>query len=94
MSGDHPLGKLKIDWSISTSQTEGQTPYNYFMRFIDDSNAFDPNFDQNSFPNTYPDAVITDLPNSYLRAGEQQESSTSARNNTALLNFKLPITLK
>ncbi|MEN0048202.1 MAG: TonB-dependent receptor, partial [Bacteroidota bacterium] len=90
LSGEHPLGKIVIDWSLSSAQTEGQTPYNHTMRFVDDSNAFDAGLDQNGHPNTYLDAVVTDLPNAYLRSSRQQESSTSERNNTALLNLKLP----
>ncbi|MEO0474101.1 MAG: carboxypeptidase-like regulatory domain-containing protein, partial [Bacteroidota bacterium] len=39
---EHDLGPLRIDWSISQSQTIGKTPFDYQMNFFDNVNVFDP----------------------------------------------------
>jgi TonB-dependent receptor len=93
LSGEHTAGKLIIDWTLSSSETEGQTPYNFEMRFEDNGNAFDPNLQVDGSPQSYLGAARTDLPNSFLRSNNNQISSTLEQTNTALLNIKLPFAL-
>ncbi|MEM1326904.1 MAG: TonB-dependent receptor [Bacteroidota bacterium] len=93
LSGEHTLGRLVIDWSLSSSETQGQTPYNFNILFEDNSNAFDPNLQIDGSPQTYLGAAQTDLPNSFLRSNSNQISSTLEQTNTALLNLKLPFAI-
>ncbi|MEM9888096.1 MAG: TonB-dependent receptor [Bacteroidota bacterium] len=94
MNGEHPLGKLIIDWSLSTAQTDGMTPYNLLARFPDTNNSFDPNLNPDAPPSTFLAAASPALESANLRSVRHQESSTSERNNQALLNFKIPFTSK
>lgn len=94
LNGEHPLGKVIIDWNLSTSQTDGMTPYDFTARFSDSKNNFDPNLNPDSAPSNYLDAADPDLPSSFFNRVNHTETSTSEQNNTAILNFKLPFTTK
>jgi TonB-dependent receptor len=90
LQGEHPIGKLLVDWTAATTQSNGDTPYNFSMRFDNNGQLFEPGLDVNAQPRTFYSASVLDLPNSYLARNEQNISAVQERTNTASLNFKLP----
>lgn len=92
LQGEHPVGKVIIDWTAATTQSKGKTPFDFFMRFIDNAQAFDPSLDRDSHPRNYYAAAQPTLESSFLTENEFNTSSVNERTNTASLNFKLPFT--
>lgn len=90
MQGEHPLGRVLADWTLATSKSEGRTPYDFMMRFVNNSQVFDSSLDNDSHPRNYYDAASVDLAETFLWNADVDESSTNERTNIAALNFKLP----
>jgi len=93
LMGEHDLGKLKVDWAAATSNSRGETPYDFAMLFENTSQVFDASLDANSHPRNYYSAANVNLEESYLRTANHLNSLTDERTNTFALNFKLPFEL-
>ncbi|HHH50498.1 MAG TPA: TonB-dependent receptor, partial [Saprospiraceae bacterium] len=93
LSGEHPFGKILLDWSLSTSKTNGKTPYNFRMRFEDNSKSYDTALDVDGHPRTYYAASNADLSAAFLDRNNLESTSTVESTNTALVNLKIPVNL-
>lgn len=93
LSGDHPIGKIKLDWNLSTSHSEGSTPYSFDMRFVTASNPFNNGIDQNAHPKTFFDQANPNLQETLLRGNNFFDRNTSEESVTAMLNLEIPISL-
>lgn len=93
LNGEHPFGKVLVDWGLATSRTEQQVPYNFYMDFSDNTIPFDSELDPNGHPRDFLDAANPDFNNAFLNRNEFETSNTLEETNTALLNFKIPFKL-
>lgn len=93
LSGEHSLGKLFLDWSLSGSKTEGSTPYDFTMQFTDNADAFDVELDAVGHPETYFEAANPNIDEAFLRRNNLQATNTLEETRTAIVNLKLPIKL-
>ncbi|MFK7931953.1 MAG: TonB-dependent receptor [Saprospiraceae bacterium] len=90
LSGEHDFKGLVLDWSLSSSRTEGTTPYNFSMQFNDNSEAYDVSLDAAGHPRTFLNAANPNLEEAFLRENEEELTSTLEQTRTALVNLKLP----
>lgn len=90
LQGEHPLGKVILDWNAATTLSNGDTPYNFSMQFGNVGQLFDPSLDVDGPPRTFFNAAQLDLPSSNLSRNNLNTSSVQERTNTGALNFKLP----
>lgn len=90
LQGEHPIGKVIMDWTAATTNSRGRTPYDFSMRFVDNSRAFDSALDRDSHPRNYYDAASPTLAQAFLWEADHNTSSVNERTNTTALNFKLP----
>ncbi len=93
LQGEHTIGKSILDWTIASSNSRGETPYNYTLRFENNSQVFDPSLDADSNPSNFYGAATPDFANTYLRTGNFDNTATNEKINTAVLNYKLPYTI-
>lgn len=92
LSGDHNLDFMKIDWSLSSSESIGRTPYNYEIRFNDSENTFtDTEIGNQAF--TFYDAANPSVPGTNLVGGEHISTDNAENSVTALVNFTVPFKL-
>ncbi len=91
LSGEHPLGRTMLDWNISTSRSEGKTPYDFDIEFRTASNPFSLSLDQQGHPETYYDAAIPNLRETLLRGNDHFSTNTFEESNTLNLNYEIPI---
>ena len=92
LRGDHKLGKLIIDWSISSSVTNNKAPLNKEMLFRD-LNAYAQNpIDNNNF-----DQWVNDADKNYAESRLRQSAGTTNSVHetywSGFFNFKLPFSL-
>jgi len=92
-NGEHSLGKLFLDWNVSGSRTEGSTPYDFQIRFVDNTEGFDASLDREGHPRTFLDASNPNLQEAFLSRNELDNTNTLEETKTAQLNLKLPIKL-
>ena len=93
LQGEHQLGKTALDWTLATSESNGQTPYSFAMRFEDNSNVFSNSLDANGHPRTYYESATPKFQDTYLRSARFSTSSTNEKINTVALNYKIPFSL-
>jgi TonB-dependent receptor len=93
LQGEHLLGKATLDWAVSTSESKGETPYNFEMLFENTNQIFETALDANSHPRNYYASATPDLATTLLRSANFRNSLTQERTNTYVLNLKLPFTL-
>jgi len=94
LSGINPIGKFLVDWSLSSSLSEGETPYDFEMRFQTvPSNLFDSDLNREGNPRTYLAAANSNLDETFLDRNALRNTGTLERTNTALINIKLPFKL-
>lgn len=93
LSGEHPLGKLMLDWNLSASRSEGSTPYNFDMRFVTASNPFNSGIDQNAHPKTFFAQANPNLQETLLRGNNFFDRNTLEESVTAMLNLEIPISI-
>ena len=93
LSGDHKLSKVSIDWSIARSQTDGSTPYDFFMRFLDDQIPYDSDLNRTGHPRSFLGGSNPDLQSAYLRENDFRSTNTSEETQTYFLNLKVPLKL-
>lgn len=90
LSGEHPVGKGLIDWSIGRSTTIGETPYSLFSEFSQEPGAtsnFPPGL---GHPRIYLDSVrLSDVERLYVN--DFSESQTRENSSTYLINVQRPI---
>ncbi|MEM1215905.1 MAG: TonB-dependent receptor, partial [Bacteroidota bacterium] len=91
LTGEHILGPLLVDWTISTSETQGETPYDFSMQFVNNSQVFDSGLDANGQPSTFYSSAQPEVSRTLLRSSTLRETSTNEQTNTALVNIKLPV---
>lgn len=91
--GEHLLGKSTIDWAVASSESKGETPYNFEMLFENTSQVFESSLNKDDHPRNYYGAANTDLADTYLRTANFENSATNEQTNTFALNFKLPFKL-
>ncbi len=91
--GEHALGRSTIDWAVATSESRGETPFNFEMLFENTNQVFGTELNANSHPRNYYGSATPDLANTYLRTANFETSSTNEQTNTFALNFKLPFAL-
>lgn len=93
-SGVNPIGKFLVDWSLSSSQSQGETPYDFEMRFQTvPTNLFDSELDREGNPINYLAAANPNLDETFLDRNALRNSETLERTNTAIINVKLPFKL-
>jgi TonB-dependent receptor len=92
LSGDHTIGKMKVDWSLSTSKSEGDTPYSFGMNYaaVSIGGLFDTDLDRQGHPNTYLDAAHLNTDEIYLAGADLNKGNTFEKNNLAFVNAKIP----
>lgn len=90
VQGEHSVGRSIIDWAVATSESKGETPYDFNMLFENNSQTFESSLNADSHPRNYYGSANVDLNNTYLRSANFRNSSTIERTNTFALNFKLP----
>jgi len=88
LSGEHKIGTWDIDWSGSSSITDGDLPYNYNMSFTDKRSFNSELLDVNGHPRNYPVAAPVGIDNVYLQNGSNNLSWTEEKTNTAFVNIK------
>jgi TonB-dependent receptor len=93
LMGEHRIGKSTIDWAAATSQSKGQTPYDFQMLFENTNQVFETSLNNDGHPRTYYGAANPELTNTYLRSANFNTSSTLERTNTFALNYKIPFTI-
>lgn len=93
LAGDHNFGKFTADWSLASSQSKGQTPYDYTIRFSDTKNEFDDLLNQDDHPRKYFAAASPNLTETNLVGGEFVGSDAVENTITALINFNVPFRL-
>ncbi|MCB0642034.1 MAG: TonB-dependent receptor [Phaeodactylibacter sp.] len=93
LQGEHPLGRLLIDWTLATSASEGKTPYDFTMRFVNNSQVFDSALDKNSHPRNYYAAASVDLAETLLWNADVDVTSTSEQTHIGALNLKYPFSI-
>ena len=91
LTGEHILGPLLVDWTVSSSETKGETPYDFSMQFVNNSQVFDSDLDANGQPSTFYSSARPELSRTLLRSNTLRETSTNERANTALVNIQLPL---
>ena len=92
LMANHDFGPLKIDWTLSNSRSNGQTPYNIAANFRDQSSPFTGG-EHNADPITYLGFADPDPEQAVFRGITATESSTLEVTRTATLNFELPYKL-
>jgi len=92
-NGEHTLGKLFVNWNLSASRTEGSTPYDFEIRFVDNTQAFDPSLDREGHPRTFFAAANPNLQEAFLSRNDLDITNTLEETKTAQINLKLPIKL-
>ncbi len=92
LSGDHNLDFMKIDWSASASQSLGETPYNYEVRFNDSENFFTDTEIGNQ-ASTFYSAANPSVSGTNLVRGEHTSNNNVENSYTALINFTVPLKL-
>ncbi|MEM6377733.1 MAG: TonB-dependent receptor [Bacteroidota bacterium] len=92
LQGEHPIGRVVMDWTAATTQSKGRTPYDFQMLFTDNAQGFDPGLDNDGNPSNYYAAANPTLEQSFLRSNQFNNSDVTERTNTASINFKLPFT--
>lgn len=92
LSGEHPVGKVLMDWTLSRSVSYGKTPYNFGMEFgsVQSPQSVFTNVNTKDHPRDYADLAILGN-DAMLRSGTYSESSTYEGSTTAILNFEMPI---
>lgn len=92
LSGEHLFGKINADWSVSTSRSEGNTPYNFVMNFraVSIGGLFDPDLNRRGHPKTFFDASDLKTDEIYLTNNDLDDSNTLEKTNLAYANFKIP----
>ena len=93
LSGEHSLGKLFVDWSLSGSKTEGTTPYDFSIRFDNSTSPFDPTLNADGHPKDFLAAARPNLPEAFLRQNNLQATNTLEETKTAIVNLKIPLKL-
>ena len=94
LTGDHNFNRILVDWSVSSARSNGQTPFNYYMRFGDSQNdLFDENLNRSGHPKTFFDAANPNVGETNLERGEFNTSNTSENSLTALFNVRVPFKL-
>ncbi len=93
LSGEHPFEKFLVDWSLSSSKSEGSTPYNFYMRFEDNSESYDSDLDPNGHPRTFLAAANPNLDDAFLGRNEFEQQNTLEETQTAIVNIKIPLKL-
>lgn len=89
--GEHEIGIVTLDWSLSNSRSLGQTPYNFSLEFFDNVNVFDVGLNADSHPRNFLGAANPDLESMILFGGEATDSRTQENTNTALVNLSIPV---
>ncbi|MEM0992491.1 MAG: TonB-dependent receptor, partial [Bacteroidota bacterium] len=90
LQAEHPIKTATIDWAVSTSNSAGETPYDFQMLFENNSQTFESSLNANSNPRNYYASATPSLENTYLRSANFSNTSVSERINTAVLNIKVP----
>ncbi len=93
LAGDHPFGKLSLDWNLSRSRSEGSTPYNFVMNFRTVSSPFDASIDPQAHPKTFFALATPNLQETLLNANEHFSTNTLEESTTAAINLKIPLKL-
>jgi len=91
LTGDHVLGKLTADWTLSYSRSKDRSPYDFNMRFETSNNPFSVDVDEDGDPRTFSDYATIDFNKVWLRGNNWTVTETEEKTKTALVNFKLPI---
>ena len=91
LSGEHSIGKILLDWSLSSSKTEGSTPYDFTMQFTDNADSFDNGLDATGHPKTFFDAAQPNIDEAFLRRNNLQATNTLEETKTGIINLRLPL---
>ena len=89
LTGLHNLGPVIIDWTLSQSRSDGQTPYDVRASFQDNTSPFTGG-NQDGDPAAYLAVADPDLTNTIFREFEARQTSTLEVNQAVTLNFELP----
>ncbi|MEM6804439.1 MAG: TonB-dependent receptor, partial [Bacteroidota bacterium] len=84
---------LGIDWSLSDSRSQGKTPSLFSMDFRQNNEVFAQGVNADANPETFLAFVQPNLAQTILVGNQAISSETLEDNQTANLNFELPIKL-
>lgn len=93
LTGEHPIGKFIVDWSLGTSETRGKTPRDFSVNFTTADSPFDATIDRFGDPDSFYDLATPDFDITLLNGNELDVSSTTESTRTALVNLNIPLKL-
>ena len=89
LSGNHSFNKFKLDWSLSYSSTNNNTPYHSNIWFWDDgAYAHNPVIGRDF--QAWADSSKTDYTRAYLREAFLNTSTFNEQNYSASINVEIP----
>ncbi len=93
LGGDHTLGIVTIDWSLSSSTSTGSNPKDFDMDLstITVGGLFDPALDRSGHPRTFLDAARINTDEVYLTRNTLYDRETKENTRSAFLNFQIPV---
>lgn len=93
LSGEHDFVNFNVSWGLSSSQSEGLTPYDYDLEFRSTSigGLFNSELNRDGHPKTYLESANLNTDEIYLYENNLNSSNTKENTNLAYLDFKLPI---
>lgn len=89
LRGDHKLGNLLVDWNISTSLTNNETPYNATLYFRD-LNAWSDGVPSNNNFDQWINMANKNYSESRLREAHSAVNMVEEQFSTAFFNIKAP----
>ncbi|MEO1450697.1 MAG: carboxypeptidase-like regulatory domain-containing protein, partial [Bacteroidota bacterium] len=93
LTGNHSLGPVALDWTVSNSRSQGRTPYDFQMLFSDNGDPFIDGLNPDANPNTYLAEAQPDIEETILQSALLTQSGVTERTRQATLNLELPFVL-
>lgn len=93
LGGDHTLGIVKADWSLSSSTSTGSSPRDFDMDLstITIGGLYDPALNRSGHPRTFLDAAQPKSDEVYLVRNTLYDRTTKENTRSAFLNLQVPL---
>jgi len=89
LTGEHNFSFVDIDWRLSYSQTNNETPYSHRSRFRE-LGAYSSDLIEDQGPAFIPQGAKNNLDGTYFLEGYLDDESVKDKNYTAQIDFKFP----
>lgn len=95
LSGEHTLGKINAEWSLSTSRSEGDSPRDFDMQFnaVTIGGLFDPELNRDGHPKTFLEASKLKSNDIFLVNNNLNNKNNLEKSKLAFVDFKVPFQL-